>query len=210
MRPKDQRFFRDSLGVCCAVLHKPSNPLPLLSKDGVTSFVVPRAPRCMTVSAVVFGAGNSQTAFSQYNFDHSLYLIRSILRFAASTIARAFSTRRPVFGRLISLASLCRAEPDVREPSQIAWAWRGYKAASANLDEEKRTDEKLTELAVGSTNTEAVDPGATPERRPSPKRKQGLTDMPRRRSSGKARAPRRSFRLTTGPQVQSESTRRRR
>ena len=39
------------------------------------------------------------------------------------------------------------------------------------LDEEKRTDEKLTELAVGSINTEAVDPEASPERKPSGQRR---------------------------------------
>jgi hypothetical protein len=44
----------------------------------------------------------------------------------------------------------------------------GYKAA---FDEEKRT-EKLTELAIGSINTEVADPGGTRERKPSPKRKQ--------------------------------------
>ena len=35
------------------------------------------------------------------------------------------------------------------------------------LDEEKSTDEKLTKLAVGSINTEAVDPDETPEKKSS-------------------------------------------
>jgi len=34
------------------------------------------------------------------------------------------------------------------------------------LDEEKRTDEKLTELAMGSINTEAIEPETAPETKP--------------------------------------------
>ena len=45
------------------------------------------------------------------------------------------------------------------------------KLLQQTLDEEKRTDEKLTELAVGSINTEAVDPEANPERKPSAQRR---------------------------------------
>ena len=45
------------------------------------------------------------------------------------------------------------------------------KLLQQTLDEEKRTDEKLTELAVGSINTEAVDPEASPERKPSAQRR---------------------------------------
>jgi ferritin-like metal-binding protein YciE len=45
------------------------------------------------------------------------------------------------------------------------------KLLQQTLDEEKRTDEKLTELAVGSINTEAVDPEANPERKPSTQRR---------------------------------------
>jgi len=37
------------------------------------------------------------------------------------------------------------------------------KLLQETLDEEKRTDEKLTELAVGSINTEAIDPEASME-----------------------------------------------
>jgi ferritin-like metal-binding protein YciE len=44
------------------------------------------------------------------------------------------------------------------------------KLLQQTLDEEKRTDEKLTELAVGSINTEAVDPEASPEK-PSTQRR---------------------------------------
>jgi ferritin-like metal-binding protein YciE len=35
------------------------------------------------------------------------------------------------------------------------------------LDEEKRTDEKLTELAVGSINTEAAESEGNQEKKPS-------------------------------------------
>jgi len=45
------------------------------------------------------------------------------------------------------------------------------KLLQQTLDEEKSTDVKLTELAVGSINTEAVDPEASPERKPSGQRR---------------------------------------
>jgi len=45
------------------------------------------------------------------------------------------------------------------------------KLLQQTLDEEKSTDVKLTELAVGSINTEAVDPEASQERKPSVQRR---------------------------------------
>ena len=86
------------------------------------------------------------------------------------------------------------AEPSVLDAALIAAAQRvehyeiaGYGCARTyakllghaeatqllqqTLDEEKRTDVKLTELAVGSINTEAVDPEASSERKPSAQRR---------------------------------------
>ena len=45
------------------------------------------------------------------------------------------------------------------------------KLLQQTLDEEKSTDVKLTELAVGSINTEAVEPEASSERKPSAQRR---------------------------------------
>ena len=43
------------------------------------------------------------------------------------------------------------------------------KLLQQTLDEERETDEKLTELAVGSINTEAIEPEANQEKKISPK-----------------------------------------
>jgi ferritin-like metal-binding protein YciE len=45
------------------------------------------------------------------------------------------------------------------------------KLLQQTLDEEKRTDEKLTELAVGSINTEAAEPEGSQQRKPSTQKK---------------------------------------
>jgi len=86
------------------------------------------------------------------------------------------------------------AEPSVLDAALIAAAQRvehyeiaGYGCARTyakllghdeattllqqTLDEEKRTDVKLTELAVSSINTEAVDPEENPESKPSAQRR---------------------------------------
>ena len=47
------------------------------------------------------------------------------------------------------------------------------KLLQQTLDEEKRTDEKLTELAVGSINTEAIEPEANREKKPSARKTAG-------------------------------------
>ena len=103
---------------------------------------------------------------------------------------------RPLEGLLKEGAELleAEAEPSVLDAALIAAAQRvehyeiaGYgcartyanllghadatKLLQQTLDEEKRTDEKLSELAVGSINTEAVDPEANSERKSSAQRR---------------------------------------
>lgn len=92
-----------------------------------------------------------------------------------------------------------KAEPSVLDAALIAAAQRvehyeiagygcvrtyakllGYgeatKLLQQTLDEEKRTDEKLTELAVGSINSEAVEPDTDPERKSAANKKARATN----------------------------------
>ena len=59
----------------------------------------------------------------------------------------------------------------VRTYSQLLGHNEATKLLQQTLDEEKRTDEKLTELAVGSINTEAAQPEGNPEMKPSAQKK---------------------------------------
>lgn len=55
----------------------------------------------------------------------------------------------------------------VRTYAKLLGHSEATKLLQETLDEEKSTDEKLTELAVGSINTEAVEPEANPGKKPS-------------------------------------------
>ena len=55
----------------------------------------------------------------------------------------------------------------VRTYAKLLGHSEATKLLQQTLDEERQTDEKLTELAVGSINTEAIEPEANQEKKPS-------------------------------------------
>jgi ferritin-like metal-binding protein YciE len=59
----------------------------------------------------------------------------------------------------------------VRTYARLLGHSEATKLLQQTLDEEKLTDKKLTELAVGSINTEAVKPEGNPEKTPSAQKK---------------------------------------